>query len=247
MIRTAALAAGMGLLMTAAAAQGAFSTIVENGHSDIGAAYHGGALEGHVHYGVDELEADEVLYRFLPAEMETRSASASWNFIGVPAGEKFWRGRPTNNVGRQYIGMSTEEVDFNIVTPTAPTDQRIIDVYGTDAGPYIYWKLTALNAPAGGVFSMFDGNSTPDPVWITTSDGIGADDVFAQQAGGHVHTNFAFSKAGFYDVTFEISAIIGGVVQTTEATFHFEAVDVPEPASLSLLGLGALALLRRRR
>lgn len=247
---TAGLAAGIVAAALSGAAQAA-SVVIVNGHSDIGVGLEDGHLHPHVHDANGEYEAADVLYFFSSAEKEARPASSSWNFLGIPSGATYWCGRATSIAGRQYIGMATEEIDPLALQSTVLADDRVLDTYGTDTGPWVKWQVTGVNAPAGGNFFMFSSTST---VWVNSADGIGSDDFFAQQAGGHEHTNFAFTAAGACDVTFLISTTLAdGTVLSESATYHFEAsnfaepIPVPAAAGLGLLGLAGVTALRRRR
>jgi surface-anchored protein len=117
----------------------------------------------------------------------------------------------------------------------------------TDA--WISLELVSVVAPSGGVFSLYSndpGDSLGPVAWMSTIDGISSNDKFILPDDVHAHANWAFSKAGTYEVTFRGKFWDGSAFQSSpDTTYTFEAV--PEPASMAALGLGALGLLKRRK
>ena len=166
-----------------------------------------------------------------------RPAGSQWDFIGVGAGDLFYYIDPTPpNSSNQYpyLGWATEE------------SQDVINANGLEAwltgdsrapGSGFWHKLSLLDvtgadgAVAPGDLSVWTTSfGTPIP-WFSTFDGgiTDADALFIQGAT-HAHYGVGFSDPGVYEITFQ------GQTQV-----------VPEPASFAAIGLGMMALLKRRR
>jgi hypothetical protein len=108
-----------------------------------------------------------------------------------------------------------------------------------------------MTAPAGGNFAVWQNDLFGNPVpFMSTVDGISAADSFTQGAGGHEHFYLGFTRAGLFELQFQITGTHNtlGLLSNT-ATFGFVA-GVPEPSSMALLGCvgcGAVAGWYRRR
>ena len=218
------------------------------GHADIGVGYEAGAFDLHFHahsgavidgspLGADtEYEADEVitLVPYNPADI--RPAGAAFNPIGVSAGTPIWLLPQAEDINKPFLGIATEELD--------PGDWL----------SNISIRLTGISGSgvtAGGDFSLYttDSFNVPTFYW-TSSDGLDLTDLLEVPAGEHNHFWYAFTQAGTYDITLEVSGThaLDGLV-TQSATYTFEVAPVPEPTT-ALVGIGTLgfaAFSRRRR
>lgn len=213
------------------------------GHGDLGIEYKGGGkLEPHWHLGEgsevvtiggisqsfgpegQEFEADELIA--FSDKTETRLAGAQWDFLGISASDSYFVFPQDADPAYPWIGIGTEEL-----TPGDWTGNLSL-------------TLTGMTGP--GEFSLYqvDGFGTPT-VSMASSDGITAGDSWSQAADDHTHHNWAFTEAGTYNLTFDVSGThaVDGAASGT-ATFTFV---VPEPSSAGLLLLGSALLLRRRR
>ncbi len=251
-----AAAAAIAMLAATATRATAYPYIYSSGHADIGLGdkdslelhlhAHGGAVINGVPLAADaEYAPPDALIR-LPQSTYNyivsqggRNSSPAWDPIGVAAGQPYWFLPFSNSgpagaaaLGAPFVGIGAEHVDLGVFD-----------------GNKLYLRLIAAGGSgpaAGGHFSAW----IPGPdFYMATSDGINAADEIEVAVGGHDHYAFGFTKAGIYELTFEVRGTIGGNPVTDTATFHFEAV--PEPASLALLGcaaaLLAAAALRKRR
>ncbi|MFI4877211.1 MAG: TIGR03769 domain-containing protein, partial [Blastopirellula sp. JB062] len=95
------------------------------------------------------------------------------------------------------------------------------------------------------------------PLALSTDGFTTSDDEILVSQGGHSHMNFGFSDPGLYELTIEgFGTHDTDGYKSDSATFTFlvggyEPAAVPEPASLTLFGLGSICAaavgLRRRK
>ncbi len=232
----------LGVFVSAAAAAQQFTA----GHGDLGLG-EGSELELHLHLGgegeaavVDgnpvfdtEYEPDEITVVVPAATEQVRQAGPAWDKLGISAGEKFWiipeSESDAESWDAPFLGVGAEEVDMDSFDDNELT-----------------LTLKGVNGP--GQFSLYNLElGTPEYLMSSFDGGITSDDRFILDLDDedHAHFNFAFTQPGTYEIDFEVSAFVSGVKETDEATFTFEVI--PEPLSLSLLGLGGLLVHRRRR
>jgi surface-anchored protein len=237
----------LGLSLLATVTWGHTQSVWTLGHGDIGIGYLGG-FEPHWHLGEDgevvvvdgiPMSNDPVGFEYGAADLilefsasVPRPAGASFDFLGTGAGEPIWF-LPDNSsdsalAGVPFLGFGTEELD-----PAEWSGSIVLTLAG----------MTGTGVDGGGYFSLFESVSS---VFIQTFDGISAADAINLTAGNHVHYNLAFTQPGIYNLQFEITGDhVADGLQSTTATYTFNVI--PEPTSLMLIGLGASALLLRRR
>ena len=210
----------------------AFVDILTTEHADLGIAYEGGEWDLHVHDedGDRELEAADTLMYIGPDGKTSRPAGSDWDFFGNSAGEDLWILPQTQDTNLVFLGIAGEEIDAGVF------DGNVVNLF-----------LSAVRGP--GEFSLYTTDSFGDPtVFMSSADGIGAGDMVPVPVGGHAHFNWAFTGQGLYEVDMFAQGTISGQTITSDVTtYHFGAEAVPEPATMTLLGLGALAALRRKK
>jgi surface-anchored protein len=171
--------------ITAAGFQNMEASLTE-GHVDVGLNYEDGAWDLHVHdHDRDiEYEPDGALYYVAPQALTSRPAGSEFDFIGVAAGQPFYRLPKNQNPEILFLGFGAEELEP-----------------GTFTTGYLDLALKAVNGP--GELSIWDSTDTgPDVIWAT-ADGITAADSLRVLEGAHAHFNWGFTAKGRYEVTVE--------------------------------------------
>ncbi len=214
-----------------------------DGHAHMSVVYEGGHLHLHFHgenvkmrhiasgvvqfYPEFEAHGHEVQIVVPQSTEVIRPAGSQWDFLGIPAGAKFYQLPQYSTPGLPFFGVGTEELDFGILVG----DQVTFSLLGVP------------QRPAGGEFALYQfGMAGPERV-MDTADGSFANDSFVFPAGTHGHYNFAFTQPGLYTLTIGVSgqrtAAYGGGTVLAQSDFHFEVV--PEPSGFVLLGAALLA------
>ncbi len=211
-------------------------------HGDVGLAYEGGDWDLHYHLEEEavvdgspvgggsegmEFEPDDITV-FVPDPSGARPAGAQWDPIGVGAGGAYWFIPEVEDIAKPYVGIGAEEIEA-----------------GDFVGDTFSLTLTGFSGP--GDFSLWDTDTFGDPTfYMSTADGVSAGDVLNLNAGDHAHYGWGFTATGLYELEFTAAGnhSIDGQVSGT-ATYKF--LVAPEPASLALLGIGGISVLRRRK
>ncbi len=222
-----------------------FAATYSAGHADLGLG-EGSELELHLHIHEgsivdgfalteDEEFAPHAVTILVPNSTRfSRPGGAAWNLIGNNAGDDTWALPESESVaeaqGAPFFGIGAEEVMLG----TFLDNQITLTLTGI-TGPGDFTLYTVSFGSPTVAMSSFDGISTADSIMLD----VGIED--------HAHFNFGFSAAGLYRLTFEVSAIDSATQNrvTDEATFTFNII--PEPATMGLIGIGALGVLIKHR
>jgi surface-anchored protein len=198
--------------ITGRPAEPGFEAVLSEGHVDVGIAYEDDAFDPHIHDEVHDIEYEpgEAAYHVRPGALTTRPDSATFDFIGVPAGAQYYRLPQTQDPTLLYLGFGAEELEDGVFQ----NDQ-------------VFVTLVAVDGP--GQFSVWENTDSGPDVVFATSDGITDADIAPVIAASHFHVNWAFSQRGIYAVTVRLSGTLvdGTPVTSEDATYYF----VVDPAN----------------
>ena len=166
------------MTVTTAAAQD-FEAVLTEGHTDIGLAYEDDAWDLHVHAEDTDTEysPDGALLHVGADTLTARPADAAFDFLGVAAGEDYYRLAQSAVGGQLLLGFGAEEI-----------------ADGTFEDDEVALTLKAVNGP--GHFSIWKSEITGPVVAMATTDGVSAADRLTVPAGSHGDFNFGFSAKG---------------------------------------------------
>ena len=175
---------------------------------------------------------DEALLYVGEDALTTRPAGATFDFIGVGAGQPFYRLPQTQNANLLYLGFAAHDVqsaDFDNYDAATESGGR-----ATGVGPWLKASLVSVSGP--GAFSIWQSEDTGPNVFIASSDGITGIDALWVVAGGHSHFNLGFTAVGRYEVTFQLSGHVdtdgnnstdnNNVVTSPNQTVYFSVGNV---------------------
>jgi len=215
--------------ITAAVADRTFDATLKTGHADIGLALgahdHDDDGHGHSHGSSDpewdlhvhdeendeEYVPDEALLYVGPDAESSRPAGSAFDFIGVNAGESYFRLPQSENPNLLFLGIATEEIEA-----------------GTLLGGTAMLRLKHVNGP--GHFSLWNSTDTGPAVRMATADGITESDFVTILEGGHAHFNYGFTEMGYYQITFQAIGTLadGDEVISEDVTYYFKVGNTAE-------------------
>ena len=143
----------------------------------------------------------------------------------------------TADVNKPFFGVGAEEL-----VPADWTGNVSLKLTG----------ISGTGVTAGGFFSLWETAGFGDQTFHWASaDGLSGSDILAVIPGSHAHYNWGFTKAGTYDITVEARAthVLDGVIDgeiVGSATYSFEVVPVPEPAT-TFIGMACIGIATLRR
>jgi surface-anchored protein len=197
----------VGVLMTGVMATQA-KIILTDVHAEVGVNFDGTNFVWALNDETNEVEyePEEAILFVEAATKATVPMNPNYAFLGKP-GSTVWILPQVINPNVLTMGISAEDLPAGLFV------NDLIDLH-----------ITSVKGP--GQFALYEVNAfgTPD-VFVNTRDGLHADDHVPFFTGGHAHFNWAFSKPGRYQVTFNASGtLVDGYQVVTSSpqvyTFH---------------------------
>jgi surface-anchored protein len=245
------------LLLTLGAISGASAQVLTNEHVDLSIGFTAPSsflMEVRDDDNATNYAPSAAVLTVLPGAQAPRPAGSLFDFIGVGAGQTYWRLPQSQNPNLLYLGVGAYNVnaaDTDSYDASAESGGRVV---GT--GDWVRLRLDSVTGAGGtaapGFFSVWQsGDFGPNVMMSSFSGGTTADDSLWVVAGGHSHFHWGFTAPGVYEVTMRPSVRRSGlqVESTTPFTFIFNVQGVvPEPGTLPLALLALpLAALRLRQ
>ncbi len=255
--------AAIALFLLAGVSPAGAYVIVTDAHVDVVSIAHSTAkgLLGRVHTDAGNyLPSEALIYDGPSGSTEVlRPSGSTWDFLGVGAGQPLHYWPQSAVADRVYAGFEAQSITPGTFASHLPSDPRVTT-------PARWLKVSLVDvryfdplgqAGAAG-FSLWTvpGIAQPPTVWMASSDGITSADTFYLTESGHAHTNWGFTKPGYYQIDVRVSGILsatGAAIESAVTTYHLGVehlpVAIPEPGTLALLALaagGALAAHRRK-
>jgi hypothetical protein len=156
--------------------------------------------------GIDIQPQEALLYGNFNCRWVLSWIPHDFEFIGAGAGETFWI-LPQNVIADVLpLGIAAEQAESGRLCPWNPGDPRGADT----TERWFEFRLLDVRGPADANFAMWqaDGINPPVVFMSTQNNGITEEDVYYISDGSHVHMNWGFTKAGLYEVDFQVSTIL---------------------------------------
>ena len=200
MTRRLLAAAGIAAAIVLGTAGTASAEPISTGHVDIvDVDYAAGALT--VQSLVNGVERDPATVELvvLNGARTTVPNNAAYSFLGAP-GDPVWILPQTQNASLLWPGWNATDVPGGVFSSNT-LQMTLTSVTGGE--------LAIYSSGLGGPTVLFDnGNGLPDTRPLAT--------------GAHTHANWAFSSAGTYTVTFQVSGTLtNGTTVSDDATYTF--------------------------
>lgn len=175
--------------------------VLSAGHVDVvDVEYEDGALEIGVHDESVEPDVErapsDVVFLVKKQAKTTVPADPAFGFLGT-AGAKVWILPEIQNEELLWPGLSTEELESGVFVNDSVT-------------------LTAQQVTGPGQVAVYTENAVGTPTVLVTS-GDGLPDAVPLTAGGHLHANWAFQKAGAYCIEVKATATLAATGETVSS------------------------------
>ncbi|MBB4908712.1 choice-of-anchor M domain-containing protein [Actinophytocola algeriensis] len=192
-------------VVVGAAGPASAATVLSTGHVDVvDVDYAGGALtvrllDGTVSPAVERDPADVEL-RVLSGAKTTVPNNAAYSFLGTP-GSTVWILPQTQNASLLWPGWNSTDVAGGVFQSNT-----------------LRFRLTGVT---GGQFAIYTTSLGNPTVLFNSRDGL--PDSRSLATGAHAHANWAFSNAGTYTITFEVSGVLAasGATVSDQASYTF--------------------------
>ena len=186
-------------------------TIYNSGELDMEVAYEDGEWELVLLDEANEMEVEpsDSLLQGVPAVRQIVPDDKAFGFLGNP-GDAVWVLPQDEQEGVLFLGIAGDEI---------PAGLFVDDVVGL--------HLDSVRGPGDVTLYSTDEFGVPN-VFFNSADGIGEDDVYPVNVGGHAHQNWGFTAPGVYKVALQASGILaeGSVASQSEVVeFAFEILD----------------------
>ena len=138
-------------------------------------------------------------------------SAVAYSFTGIAPGEPLWlavQGAP--GVGEAWPGFENAQ-EAGIFGEYFEADSRLQQPQ-TLARPWIRVTLKSFVYQGTGAqptFSLWTVVGGSPRAWMSSADGIGAEDFFLYAAGTHIHMNWGFGALGIYRLQLAASAYAG--------------------------------------
>lgn len=199
---------------------------------------------GRIHGGANNttiLDYDETVVYVNPLSYQAPPNTLdplAYSYLGAAPGESLWILPQTQQAGISWPGISTAGMATATIASYAPTG----DPRATANAAWIRFEMVAARMPNDAVFSMassagvfwdsIDGINGPNEATV----GGNVSDTFWKTAGSHAHMNWAFTKAGRYEIDFQAKAFVnqdGNLVEVvspvTTMIFDVDSLDSTPP------------------
>ncbi len=181
--------------------------VYDRGELDMEVAYEGGEWELVLLDEVNEkeIEAGDAALHAGPATWQTVPSDPAFSFLGEPGAGIFILPQDEQE-GILFLGIAGDEIEAGAFE----NDEVSLNLSSVDGpGAVFLYSTDAFGAPT----KYFD-----------SADGIGADDQFPLNVGGHSHQNWAFSAPGIYRVGLNASGTLadGTASASADTEFLFE-------------------------
>lgn len=155
---------------------------------------------------VERAPADVVL-RAKPESQATVPASPNPVCMGTP-GNPVWLlpQVQSENPNVLWLGWSAETIGTGVLD-----------------GNQVTLRLTSATPPpnSGGVLCVYSKSGISTTKIFDSADGLPDSVAVLAGASGHRHVNWAFTASGAWTVTFQVTAMVGGVTKTDSDTYTF--------------------------
>lgn len=193
---------GQGYTIRRSTVEPVFNNVITDGHLDIVLLLFEGTW--YPYWNGDGFwdTADTVLSAG-PDAKAARPADAKWSFLGAAAGEPVWIFPETRSTTTPWPGVGAYDNQPGDFARYFESDPRV-----NATAEWLKMQLLAVRGPEGGHFSLYQSGLTDPVVFMTTSDGIGADDIAWIPNLDHIHYHWAFTKPGLYQVDVAASGYV---------------------------------------